>query len=197
MSLLSVIKQWFRANTALTIDAKGWLSGPDVVRMPIDPSWYYAKLSTGTPKAIVAHYTATDPGTGRNMARNRQRKRTKDDRAASWHVTIETDGTIIQMAPFTAGCWHAGSDTARKIPGVGWANNTSVGIELVGHGKSFPPEQVAAAARVWRALVATYSIPRELAMVTHRSIDPERRSDPGPVWMSEHAEWVLDEAYAP
>lgn len=196
MSWLSTIVSWFRRVDALTVDENGWLRG-SVVRMPIDPSWYSPRMTSGRPQAIVAHYTATDPGTGRVMARNRQRRRTKNDRAASWHVTIETDGTVIQMAPLTAACWHAGSPTARRIPGVGFANNTAVGIELVGHGREFPPEQVAAAARVWRAIVTAYDIQRELAMVTHAELDPQRRSDPGPVWMREHAERVLDEAYAP
>ena len=114
----------------------------------------------------------------------------------SWHISIEADGAVVQMAPLTSGCWHAGSSTARKIPGVGWANRTSVGIELIGHGKEFPSAQVEIACGVWRALVKAYGIPREHAMITHQSIDPTRRSDPGPVWMKQHAPQVLAYAYA-
>lgn len=174
----------------------GWLTFAE--RIPMHASWRYTQLRTpgSTPRAIVCHYTATDPGTARNMAKRRQAKRTKKDRPASWHISIEADGTVIQMAPLTAGTWHAGSDTARQIPGVGWANHTSVGIELVGHGKVFPEVQVAAAKRVWRAIVQAYGIERKHAMVAHAALDPGRRSDPGPVWLTHCADRVLDAAYA-
>lgn len=166
-------------------------------RIEMHPSWRYASLRTpgSKPLAIVAHYTATDPGTAISMAKRRTKPRTKDDRAASWHLSIEADGTVVQMAPLTVGCWHAGSNTAKKIPGVGWANRTAIGVELVGYGKEFPPAQVEAACRVWRAIVREYSIPREHAMITHQSIDPTRKADPGRVWMGEHAPRVLDAAY--
>jgi N-acetyl-anhydromuramyl-L-alanine amidase AmpD len=73
--------------------------------------------------------------------------------------------------------------------------DATVGIELVGFGKVFTTAQVNTAARVWRALVSHYAIPRDLAMITHESIDPTRRDDPGPVWMGQHAANVLDFAY--
>ena len=91
--------------------------------------------------------------------------------------------------------WHAGSPTAQPVPGLGNANAHTVGIELVGSGKVFPSAQVNAAAQVWSALVRAYNIPRALAMITHQSIDPTRRDDPGPVWMGVHAAGVLDFAY--
>ncbi len=183
----------------LSINESGWLSGANVVVMPIHRSWYYPRLSTlnGRPEAIVAHYTATDPGTARAMARKRATPcRNGVDRAASWHVSIETSGVIIQMAPFTAGGWHAGGATAKPIPRIGPANRTAVGVELVGHGDAFPSVQVDAARRVWRALVRTYDIPRAVAMVTHQELDPTRKRDPGTVWMSRHAPDVLTYAYA-
>ena len=145
----------------------------------------------------MAHYTATDPGTAVAMAKNRQRARTPADRAASWHLTIDADGSVVQMITLNRVAWHAGSDTAKPIPGVGSANNNSIGIELVGRGDVFPSSQVAAACKVWRAIVRAYGIQREHAMITHQSIDPTRRSDPGPVWTSQHAGMVLDFAYAP
>lgn len=184
-------------SSDFTIDANGILSGAGVEVMLMDPSWRYAKLKTpkSRPLAIVAHYTATDPGTARNMARNRQRQIGPDDRNASWHVSIETDGSVIQMAPFTTGCWHAGGATAKPIAGIGPANRVSVGVELVGYGSSFPEAQVTAAAKLWRALVLTYQIPRALAMITHQSLDPTRKTDPGPVWIGEHADRVLDFAF--
>jgi N-acetyl-anhydromuramyl-L-alanine amidase AmpD len=172
--------------------------GPHVERIPIHPTWYYNSLSTPDkqPKAIVAHYSATAYGTAVNMAKRRSGARTAEDRAASWHVSIEGDGRIIQMAPFTKGCWHAGGKTCKPIPGHGKPNLCSVGIELIGDGTSFPDAQVDSACRVWKALVYYYKIDRKDAMYQHSELDPSRRKDPGPVWMKKHAEKVLDYAFA-
>lgn len=181
----------------LNVDAFGLLHGDGVLLEPIHPSWYYNKLSTpdGLPAAIVAHYTATNPGTALAMAHHRQRPLQLGDRQASWHVSIEADGAIVQMAPFVVGCWHAGGKTARPIPDLGPANRTAVGIELVGFGRTFPRAQVIAAQRVWRAVCQAYVIPRHRAMVTHQELDPGRKSDPGKVWMIEHADDVLSYAF--
>jgi hypothetical protein len=178
----------------LHINEAGWLEGQGVVKIPSDPSWYYPKLSTptGDPQALVAHVSATNLGTGVNMAKNRARPRTSTDRPASWHVSVEVD-SIVQMARFEVGCWHA----LGNIKGVGPANRTAVGIELVGWEKGpFPDGQVEQACRLWRALVQSYGIKRTFAMVPHAVIDPVRRSDPGKVWMTNHAQRVLDFAFA-
>lgn len=178
----------------LHVNETGWLEGEGVNLIASDPSWYYPKLSTphGDPLAIVCHVSATNLGTGYNMAKNRSRQRIKTDRAASWHVSVE-ENVIIQMAPFEVGCWHA----IGNIKSVGPANRTSIGIEIVGWEKGpFPEGQVMQAARVWRAIVQSYGIKRGAAMVPHAVIDPDRRSDPGKVWMTEHAERVLGYAFA-
>lgn len=190
----------------------GWLTGGGVTRIEMDASWRYSWLSTPDhkPLAIVAHYTDTAPGTAIGMAKRRQepwskfaerwRKNNpgKPVPQNSWHISIETDGSIVQMAPLTTGCWHVGSPTAKPIPGVGWGNRTATGIELVNNdrGKTFPPAQVEAARNVWRAIVRAYSIPKPHAMVSHQSLDPTRRSDPGRTWETQHAPGVLAYAYA-
>jgi hypothetical protein len=181
----------------LSVDVDGWLKGDGVTILPMHSSWHYPVLKTidGKPKAIVAHYTSTDPGTALVMAKRRQKAFALGDRAASWHLSIEADGTIIQMARFLNGCWHAGGPTAKPIPNVGPANRTSVGIELVGQGNVFPEAQVIGACRVWKALVTTYALPETVSMVTHQSIDPTRKTDPGPVWMKQHAPRVLNYAF--
>ncbi|HEX7797144.1 MAG TPA: peptidoglycan recognition family protein [Vicinamibacterales bacterium] len=174
-----------------------WLVGPGVQRIDADPSWFGGPLDGGAPGGIVAHFTDTDPGTAVNMAKRRARKfgTDPDDRLASWHITVDTDGSIVVMIPLDHCAWHAGSPTARPVPGLGGANAHTVGIELVGFGKVFTTAQVNAAAHVWRAVVRQYAIPREFAMITHQSIDPTQRDDPGPVWMGDHAACVLDFAY--
>lgn len=178
----------------------GWLQ--KVVQTEADSSWYGGGLRTpkNRPLGIVVHTTDTGPGTARNMASRRQKdfKSDPDNRLASWHITIDTDGTIVQMISAEKCAWHGGSPSARQIPGVGWANYTTVGIELVSlDDKNFPAAQIESAKKVWRALVREYRIPREHAMVSHASFeDPNRRVDPGPEWMGTHAKTVLDYAFA-
>lgn len=175
----------------------GWLVGPGVKRIAAHASWFGARMKNGRPQGIVAHYTATDPGTAVSMANRRAQPFSSDpdNRMASWHVTVETDGLLVQMIAFDSVAWHAGSSTAKPVPGLGAANYTCVGIELVGHGDAFTAEQVEAALALWRVLVQTYGIAREHAMITHQSIDPTRREDPGPVWMQQYAPSVLEAAY--
>jgi len=193
--LPSAFPEDWKLLPALHVDDEGWLVGDEVQSMPMHSSWRYAKLSTqhGDPLAIVAHTSATNPGTARSMGRRRTSPRQPEDRAASWHISVEADGSIIQMASCEVGTWHA----AGHIKGAGPANRVSVGIELIGWEKGpWPAAQVQGACRVWRAIVQSYGIKRELAMVPHAVIDPQRRSDPGAEWMTKHAELVLDYAYA-
>lgn len=197
MSVFDVIP-WLRAKTLPTlpplhINEQGWLDGEGVTIIASHPSWYYPKLSTasGDPTAIVAHCSATNPGTAINMAKRRAVPRTPKDRPASWHASVEFD-SIVQMAPFHVGCWHA----VGSIKGIGPANRTAVGIELIGHEQGpWGEGYVTNAMRLWRALVQSYGIKRSVAMVPHAVIDPKRRSDPGKDWMRNHAGRVLDYAY--
>lgn len=197
MSWLSTILKWFQAKQpTMSIDADGWLQGDGVRRIPADPSWYGGTLIVG---GVVCHVSATNPGTAINMAKRRARKfgRDSNDRLASWHASVETDGSIVQMVPFSRRAHHAGSPTARKVPDLGWPNSRTLGIELIGWERGpFPPAQVEAYAQLLRCIVRYYGIDRRFAMITHASIDPGRRSDPGLVWMREHAEAVLEYAFA-
>lgn len=204
------------ADELVVVD--GWLKGPGAEIITADPSWYGGPMPQG-PLAIVAHYTATDPGTalaivGRRylgaseIARRLLRAKSFEcelpngkaitiasvPRAASWHVTIAQDGTVFQGVPLTAMAWHVAAPTRLNVPGGLRANACAIGIELEGHGDVFPPAQVEAARRVWRALVRAYSIPRELAMLAHSDLQ-DNRSDPGPEWMGRHAGIVLEHAF--
>jgi N-acetyl-anhydromuramyl-L-alanine amidase AmpD len=186
--------EWAQLPT-LAVDARGWLQGDGVQHVPMHTSWGYSSLSTpsGTPQAIVAHVSATNHGTAISMAKRRVVPRKAGDRPASWHVSIEGDGAVVQMASCLAGTWHAGG----KIDGLGDGNRCSIGIELIGWERGpFPDAQVIGAARVWSAIVGRYGIPRDRAMIEHATIAPGRRTDPGKHWMRRHAEAVLEYAYA-
>lgn len=204
----AALETWDRERLAalepdeLSIDADGWLVGRGVVRIPSNDSWFGGKLNGGKPAAIVAHYTATDGGTGVRMARNRadfDRSHFADPKTGhmpgSWHLTIEQDGTLIQLIPFDTVAYHAGAPTAKPIPGLARANQCSIGIEFVGHGRAFPGKQIDAACRVWPLLVKHYGIERACGMVQHSELDPTRRSDPGKVFMTKHAPRILTSSY--
>src|ERR1041384_7013647 len=104
------------------IDAH-WLIGANVQRIDAHASWFGGFLDGGAPRGIVAHFTDTDPGTAVNMAKRRSRKfgTTPDDRLASWHITLDTDGSVVIMIPLDRHAYHAGSPTARPLPGLGSA----------------------------------------------------------------------------
>jgi hypothetical protein len=179
----------------LSVDPHGWLIGEGVTIIPSHSSWIGGELEPG---GAVCHVSDTNPGTALNMARRRARRFGDDpnDRLASWHASVETDGALVQQVSFLRRAWHAGSSTAKQIPGLGWANAHTVGFELVGFEKGpFSDAQVFAYARLLRAFVKAYRVQREFAMVTHASIDPKRRSDPGKRWMRECAERVIEYAY--
>lgn len=169
----------------------GWLQGAGVEAIPAHRSWYSGPMQR-PPQAIVAHYTATAPGTARSLHTRRVAQRARGARNTSWHITIAADGAVYQMVPLVHRARHCGRG---QIEGQS-PNACAIGIELEGHGDTFPQPQIGAAARVWRALVSAYDIPRQLAMIEHSSLDPARRSDPGPVWMREHAPGVLEYALA-
>jgi hypothetical protein len=175
----------------------GWLQGPDVLHTPAHASWHRGAM---VPTGIVAHYTATAPGTAEAMARRRQKRRMPLSRPAIWHVTIAVDGKAWQQLPFGirgAHCKNAKDARIRvrdQNGNIAAPNSCTLGIELEGFGNTFPLAQVRTARAVWRAIVQGFGIDRGQAMLAHADLDPGRRSDPGPVWLGEHAPGVL--AYA-
>lgn len=164
------------------------------------PSWSQGSM---TPSAIVAHYTATDPGTAEAMARRRVKPRRLYDRAASWHFTVTAEGEVIQQMSCLAQGMHCKDQrgTGARVAlldhrGRASAPNAcAIGIELEGHGDTFPPAQVEAARQLWAALVAAYDIPRKQAMVAHSDLDPHRRSDPGILFMDTVAPSIIAAAF--
>jgi hypothetical protein len=175
------------APPPLIVDEQGWLRGEAVVHVPsVRSSPLDADLDG--PAAIVWHYTSTDAGTADALARRIAKAPGPEDREVSWNILIAQDGRILQSISCERGAWHAGGATAKQLPLAGKQrrpNRSTVGIELEGHGASpLPPAQAISAGRVLRAIGATYGIkPRDLVW-THAEIDPSRRSDPGPHWVT-------------
>lgn len=177
------------------IDSAGWLHGPLVSRLPAHPSWFGAPLESVNPIAIVWHYTHTGPGTAKTMAKRRTRRRDpRTDRAASWHFTIDTDGSIWQMVSCLDSAWHcAKGSIAPKAGAKGIrVNRCTVGIEIVGDGKAFTGKQVGSAALLVEDLVDAYGLTRANCARNHSEFDPTRRKDAGPVWNGKHLPGILD-----
>ena len=93
------------------------------------------------PQFIVMHYTA-----GYSMSSARNVFNTTDIAA---HITIDTDGTILQMVPFNRGANHAGPS---KWGNMSYLNNSSIGIEHVNIGflKKVGNTFIDAYGNIWR-----------------------------------------------
>lgn len=180
-------------------DSQGWCTDPRVIRVASRPGWFYKKLDTkdGLPRGITWHFTSTAAGTIMNMARRRRdtdRKEFKDP-PGSWHFSVGQNGDIIQQISIRSGAFHAGSPTAKKTA-VGWANHTTVSIELEGFGDKFSEAQIESACWLTKHLVEHCQIQIENAMFEHSKIDPTRKTDPGPVFLRDCKPRILAFAFA-
>lgn len=166
------------------IDHDGWYHAKNAIRMPAHSSWFGKQRENLN--TIIWHYTCTKPGTAKNMAKNRLKKRNpKTDRAASWHFTIETDGSVVQMVSCESVAWHCRG-----------ANDFSIGIELVSlTGEIFTDDQEKAARELVEAIKLRYGVPRSFAGRNHSEFDPDRRKDAGPVW-GVRLKRILEEVYS-
>lgn len=81
-----------------------------------------------TPRLGVIHETGTRITKGAAVRYCIASKRTNPIRVG-YHVIIERDGTIVQLAPFNVKLRHAGRS---RWKGVEWANGYSAGLGLVG-----------------------------------------------------------------
>ncbi len=78
------------------------------------------------PSLIVVHDTSSRLTKG-NVVNYLKKNKPK----VSYHVVIERDGTIVQMAPFNRRCHHAGRSSFR---GRKYCNSFSIGIGIVSPG---------------------------------------------------------------
>lgn len=87
-----------------------------------------------------------------SRALNLARYQANTKREVSWHLTIDTDGTVVQSADTSWLCWHAGHVNAR-----------TVGIELVQDlDGTVYEDQLAAAVRVIDVLCRELGVPRRV-----------------------------------
>ena len=108
----------------MRVDPSGWL-----VADPGDPRVFRVETLRVTPmrgpaRAVVWHWTA-GYGSARTLAAN-----AKGGAGSSFHLGIDRDGTITQLAPVTIGTLHC-----RGRGPFGMWNECSIGIELVNVGR--------------------------------------------------------------
>lgn len=97
----------------------------------------------------------------------------------SAHFVVRRGGEVQQFVATDRRAWHAGTSSWR---GRDDCNSWSIGIELEGlEGERFEPAQVAALARLLRALRRRHPLAE---VVGHEHVAPGRKRDPGPgfVW---------------
>jgi N-acetylmuramoyl-L-alanine amidase len=85
------------------------------------------KYSEGqnTCEYIIFHYTASSTlSSAHNSFLNPETK-------ASWHLTVDRDGTVYQLYDFRKITWHAGKSSWLKQEGM---NSRSIGIEIINAG---------------------------------------------------------------
>jgi len=102
------------------------------------------------------------------------------ERDASAHYAIAWDGTLVRMVEDKDMAWHARS-----------ANGRSIGIEHAGFAHAMQPGTemqwnkplLRKSAKLVAKLSRKYKIPIDRDhIISHASLDPSRRSDPGPHW---------------
>jgi N-acetylmuramoyl-L-alanine amidase len=187
--------------SALAIDDRHWLTGPDV-RHRLIPGG----ASMPIRRCLVVHFTA-----GASAASSIDFWQTPAAKGASAHLVIDRDGTIYQCRPFDRTAGHAGVSqwadpkTGRRFSGL---NACSIGIELANAGDSdvrwarqqpgyatlraahrnggraadwevYPAAQLAACEAVSKLLVARYKLDD---ITGHDCIAPARKTDPGPAF---------------
>lgn len=153
---------------------------------------------------IVFHYTA---GPSLASAHNTFLNPTSK---VSWHLTIDTDGTVYQLYPFRAITWHAGQSYWKTKKGKEYqgVNRFGIGIEMINAGpltkkgkeyidwtgRKVERVFVDKAGKAWEGYTeAQIKAAKEIApvlnlkykctdIVGHEEISPGRKQDPGPAF---------------
>lgn len=122
------------------------------------------------PRIIVIHYTATEGLTSPLDWLTRD-----DDTPVSAHLIIDLEGNAYQLVPFNISAMHAG---VSEYEGEKWCNQFSIGIENVGTGDDWTPEQIEANRAIIEALFEAYPTLEDVQ--GHEDVAPGRKPDPGP-----------------
>jgi hypothetical protein len=132
-----------------------WLDDPKVAPKVTD-----GKARTIAPTGIVLHTSRGQRGGVRSGSRPSNRAETlalyqsRTERQVSWHLTVDTDGDVLQQADVASWmCWHASH-----------ANGWTLGVEMVQHPDTGDlwQTQVDATVAVVEVLCREIQIPRRV-----------------------------------
>lgn len=147
------------------------------VKNPRPVTWIaspnFSSRGTDTIKAVIIHDTESS-----NLESAVSWFQSKDSQVSA-HYVIDKNGDIYQMVKEADKAWHCGESILHGKTNV---NTFSIGIELVGDGKTeFPREQYDALAWVVQMLKTKYNID-DSYIVGHKDIATPagRKTDPQP-----------------
>ena len=108
----------------------------------------------------------------------------------SAHALIRRDGELLQFVPFSQRAWHAGLSC---FEGKQACNDFSIGIELEGSDHTvFTAAQYEALAALIKGLWLAYPSLYKRKIVGHSDIAPGRKTDPGPFFIWESLNRLLE-----
>ena len=112
------------------------------------------------------------------------------DLKVSAHALIRRDGEVVQYVPFHQRAWHAG---VSSFGGRDACNDFSIGIELEGTDTTgYTASQYQSLARLIKGLWLAYPSLQDRNVVGHCDIAPGRKTDPGPYFMWDSLNRMLE-----
>lgn len=126
---------------------------------------------------VVLHYTAGDNETSLKVL-------SEQDVSSHYLITREPRPQVYLLVPEGRRAWHAGLS---EWKGRNYLNNTSIGIEIVNHGRQgnnwepYTDEQIDTLVILLRDILARHGIAPG-NVVGHSDIAPQRKVDPGPLF---------------
>lgn len=147
-----------------------------------DPNFHYGKTATAYAQpfgGLVYHHTADKPLDA--LVRYGKSVDTQRGGAFGYHFYVGKDGQIVQGAPLEKRTNHIKppSHKARKKGVAGALSNANaLGVTLVGAEHDATPQQIAAAEKLGRALMAEYNIPPEM-IYGHGMLQRDRQHTEG------------------
>lgn len=126
---------------------------------------------------VVLHYTAGDNETSLKVL-------SEQDVSSHYLITREPRPQVYLLVPEGRRAWHAG---VSEWKGRNYLNNTSIGIEIVNHGRQgndwepYTDEQIDTLVILLRDIMSRHRIAPG-NVVGHSDIAPQRKVDPGPLF---------------
>jgi hypothetical protein len=172
-------------------------NGPAPEKPVATAPWTRTQLTNGSAVSTPSEWPTSDPRPIRSLVWHDMEGylpgaiATWNQGAASAHLCVLRDGTIVRTVEIENIAWHAGTSAATGRTAFWRANNInpySIGVELEGFVASgYTPEQIASCVRIGQWALATYGIQpvRGGDSLSGHHLHGEissQRTDPGPLF---------------